>query len=69
MQINTQTKHTIVFKVVSYIAQEGGMDYEEFGHECETLNQAVTLWDLALVGRPNLDWIIQCDVTKEINEV
>lgn len=68
MQIETRIKHTIIFSVVYYEAQEGGMDYEQFGDSCKTLNQAVTLWDLAKVQRPNCDWFIQCDVTKEIFE-
>jgi hypothetical protein len=64
MEIVNTVKYKIKFLVCYYEAQEGGMDYETFGKEVDSLNEALRILDTAIDTHPKCDWKIECDVTR-----
>ena len=64
MEIANTVKYKIKFLVSCHETQEGGMDYETFGKEVDSLNEALRILDTALDTRPNFDWKIECAVTR-----
>ena len=69
MEILIKTKYTIRYQVESFEGTEGGMDHHTYGKAVGTIEEAILLLELANVGdmSSNSDWIITCEVTKEIN--
>jgi hypothetical protein len=63
MKLEVKTEFSVVFRVEEYMANEGGMDYEQFGQDCESLKQALQVWHLATVQHPTCHWIIGCHPT------
>jgi hypothetical protein len=64
MEISNTVKYKIKFLVSYHESTEGGMDYETFGKEVGSLNEALRILDTAIDSRPNRDWKIECDVTR-----
>ncbi len=66
MEISNTVKYEVKFLVSYHEAEEGGMDYETFGKEVDSLNEALRILDTALDTRPNCDWKIECVVTRTV---
>jgi len=64
MEILNTVKYKIKFLVSYHEAEEGGMDYQTFGEEVDSLNEALRILDTALDTRPRYDWKIECVVTR-----
>jgi hypothetical protein len=60
---------TITFYVSYFEAQEGGMDSENYGETVSTIEEAIHLLELAMVAFPSCDWVIVCDVSKNIRRL
>mgnify|MGYP003655807902 CR=1 FL=1 len=66
MEISNTVKYKVKFLVSYHEAQEGGMDYETFGEEVDSLNEALRILDTALDTCPKCDWKIECVVTRTV---
>lgn len=66
MNISVKTEARVVFTINYYEPEEGGMDTEQFGSEKETLEEAVSLLQIAVETHPNKDWVITGHVTFSI---
>jgi len=64
MEISNTVKYKVKFFVSYHEAEEGGMSYETFGEEVDSLNEALRILDTALDTRPKCDWKIECAVTR-----
>lgn len=62
MEITKTTTHNVVFSVEYFENSEGGMDWDDFGSDVETLEEAIHLLDLAKSTNREEDWVIVCRV-------
>ena len=58
MRIESKTVHELVFTVEYFESTEGGMDGDAFGGEVSTIEEAVRLWDLAMIHSRSCGWVI-----------
>ena len=69
MKITTTVVHTVMFSVQAFWSEEGGMGHGAFGTVCETLIEALVQLDLAITKENDKDWVVVCDVSKQIQQV
>jgi hypothetical protein len=68
MKITVNTTYEVSYQVCFHRQTEGGMDYREFGESCKTLEQAISNLELARLSEKGEDWIIVCDVQKQVSK-
>jgi hypothetical protein len=66
MEISNTIRYKIKFLVSYHEGEEGGMSYETFGKEVDSLNEALRILDTAIDTHPIFDWKIECVVTRII---
>lgn len=66
MHINVTKAHKVTFCVEYFEATEGGMDNEMYGGQVNTIEEAISLLELAQVSDPKSDWMITARVTTTI---
>ena len=66
MKVTSTVKHDLKFQVESYWGTEGGMDMEDFGPRCGTIEAALHQLELARSADPDTDWNITIYCTTEV---
>ncbi len=59
--------YKITYSVQYFHNAEGGMDTGHFGNDVNTLEEAITLWELAYIHHPRNDWVIVTDVEQNVH--
>lgn len=67
MKISVTSSYQISFQVAYHEQTEGGMNYGEFGPETDAIEKAITYLELAQIDQPKTEWVIVCNVTKNVN--
>ena len=65
MEIEKSVTYILKFKVEFFESLEGGMDFDQYGEDVSTLEEALHLFELAKIANPGYDWKITC--TPKIN--
>lgn len=66
MNITKTTTYKVTFQVSYFEATEGGMDYDTFGKEVGTIQEAIEILEIARNTRDQRDWVIVADVQTTV---
>jgi len=68
MKITVTKTYELTYSVQYFDQTEGGMDNGSFGDQVKTIEEAVSLLEIARVTRSDEDWVIVVEVETKVTK-